>query len=83
MYCSTVYPLHAQEPISVKLGEQRVRKGTGPRRHVLEEDTFMYVPVLKTLKTLLQNDLIIAEVCTHVVFHEWSAILVGTPATCE
>ena len=52
-----------QEPVRVKLGEQRVWKGTGSKRRcVLEEDTFMYIPVLNTLETLLQNDSILAEV---------------------
>ena len=52
-----------QEPVRVKLGEQRVWKGTGSKRRcVLEEDTFMYIPLLNTLETLLQNDSILAEV---------------------
>ncbi len=51
----------------MKLGEQHVWKGTGSKRRcVVQENTFVYIPVLKTLETLLQNDSILAEVYTYV-----------------
>ena len=33
-------------------------------RAVIEEQTMMYVPILQMLQVLLQNEAVVAEVCT-------------------
>lgn len=45
------------------LGERRVWRGQGRKRKcVSKKDTFMYIPLLSTLQSLLQNRDILAEV---------------------
>ena len=45
------------------LGSSRKAKGIGAKRQLVEkEDSFMYVPVLKTLEVLLNSDVVLAEV---------------------
>ncbi len=53
-----------QEPVRVTLGEKRVWKGRGQKRQCVEVcDTFMYIPLLKTIQVLLQNSSVVAQVC--------------------
>lgn len=57
------YVCCVQDPECVLLGEKRVWKGKGnKRRYVVKKDHAMYVPVLKTLQTLMKNEAIYAEV---------------------
>lgn len=52
-----------QDPVRVPLGETYVWKGKGSKRRcVVNKDHAMYVPVLKTLQTLMKNEAIYAEV---------------------
>ena len=52
-----------QDPECVKLGERRAWKGVGmKRRCVSKDDQAMYVPVLKTLQSILKNEAICVEV---------------------
>lgn len=52
-----------QEPEKVVLGTTREYKGTGAKRRCVEkEEIMMYVPILKTLDVILQNETILAEV---------------------
>ena len=45
------------------LGIRRKAKGLGAKRQVVEEDeSFMYIPILETLQTLLNDDAILPEV---------------------
>ena len=50
-------------PIKVVLGTRRKAKGVGAKRHLVEaEESFMYVPILESLQTLLNNDTVLTEV---------------------
>lgn len=52
-----------QEPERVVLGKIRKYKGIGAKRRCVEKDeTMHYVPVLKTLDVILQNETVLAEV---------------------
>ena len=52
-----------QEPERVVLGKTRKYKGIGAKRRCVEKDeTMHYVPVLKTLDVILQNETVLAEV---------------------
>ena len=52
-----------QEPVTVKLGERHVWKGSGcSRKLVTKVDTFIYIPILQTLQALLSNKAIMSEV---------------------
>ena len=65
--CITLYRL-TQEPVRVHLGERHVWKGSGDKRRcVTKADHFMYVPVLKTLESLLKNDAVLSEVCPFII----------------
>ena len=45
------------------LGTKRKYKGFVPKRRIIEKDEcFVYVPVLKTLQTLLKNETVLSEV---------------------
>ena len=45
---------------------RRKAKGLGAKRQLVEEqESFMYVPILETLQTLLNDDSILAEVQVH------------------
>ena len=46
--------------MKVVLGTKRKYKGFGPKRGIIE--CFVYVPVLKTLQTLLNNESVLSEV---------------------
>ena len=53
-----------QMPIKVVLGTRRKAKGLGAKRRFVEvEESFMYVLILETLQTLLNNDTVLTEVC--------------------
>ena len=53
-----------QMPIKVVLGTRRKAKGLGTKRQLVEvEEGFVYVPILETLQTLLNNDTVLTEVC--------------------
>lgn len=53
-----------QEPVRVSLGTRRVWKGNGSkRRYVEKEDEMVYIPLLESLKSLLQNKQVLSEVC--------------------
>ena len=48
----------------VTLGQQHVWKGTGVKRKcILKDDDIIYIPVLKTLEGLFQNEAILSKVC--------------------
>ena len=50
-------------PVKVVLRVNRRAKGLGAKRRLVEEEeSFMYVPVLETLQTLLNDEAILAEV---------------------
>lgn len=52
-----------QDPVKIVLGTRRVQKGHGRKRRLVEkEDTLVYVPILKTLQVILNDDGILAEV---------------------
>ena len=47
----------------ITLGERRVWKGVGSKRRcVVKTDDAFYVPVLKTLENMLNNETILGEV---------------------
>ena len=49
--------------MKVVLGTNRRAKGSGAKRCLVEEEeSFMYVPMLETLQTLLNDETILAEV---------------------
>ena len=53
-----------QSPVTVKLGTKRKAKGLGQKRRIIEkEESFVYIPLLQSLQALLQNDMVLAEVC--------------------
>ena len=57
----------------ISLGERNVWKGRGSsRKLVVKKDEMYYVPLLKTLESLLQNETIIAEVCWCEVFNVYN-----------
>ena len=50
-------------PVKVVLGTRRKAKGLGAKCQLVEvEDSFMYVPILETLQTLLNNQTVLEEV---------------------
>ena len=52
-----------QMPEKIVLGTILKPQGTGDKRRVVKKDeTMMYIPILKTLELLLQNDSMLAEV---------------------
>ncbi len=52
-----------QEPVAIELGSSIQPVGTGVKMRLCEvKDTFQYVPLLKCLKLLLQNQKICDEV---------------------
>ena len=52
-----------QEPRSVVLGTHRKWKGSGEnRRYKTVEDKMIYIPLLETLRSLLENDTVMSEV---------------------
>ena len=61
MYIKVSYII--QEPVRVLLGERRQWKGRGSKRRcVIKRDEVMYIPLLDTLQSLLNNESILAEV---------------------
>ena len=47
----------------VVLGTCRKAKGLGTKRRLVEEEeSFMYIPLLETLQTLLKDDTVLTEV---------------------
>lgn len=59
---TTVF-LYIKMPLKIVLGKVRKPKGIGSKRRLIEkEESFMYVPVLKTLETLLNSDVVLVEV---------------------
>ena len=53
-----------QLPVTVVLRTERKAKGLGSKRRLVEkEESYVYIPILQTLETLLQNDMVLAEVC--------------------
>ena len=57
------YVHELQEPEKIVLGTIREYKGIGAKRRCIEkEEIMMYVPILKTLDLILQNETILAEV---------------------
>ena len=60
-YTSFVF---VKEPVKITLGVVRKPHGRGSKRRLVEKDEgFVYVPLLKTLETLLMDDGVMAEVC--------------------
>lgn len=56
--------IYIQEPTKIKMGTRRVYRGHGRKRRLRDiTDTMVYVPLLKTLKILLQDEGIYTEVC--------------------
>ena len=68
LFLSPTPLFHFQEPVSIALGEQRVLKGSGPKRRcVVEKDNLIYVLLLVTLQSLLQNEGVLSEVrCLYI-----------------
>lgn len=61
--CSVVF-FHFKQPLEICLGEVRKRRGTGRKsRIVTVQETMIYVPILKTLEVLLNNETVLTEVC--------------------
>lgn len=59
-----------QMPEKIVLGTILKPQGTGAKRRVVKKDeTMMYIPILKTLESLLQNDSVLAEVLYIIVVH--------------
>lgn len=57
--------LQLQEPVKITLGTQRKPVGRGSKRRLVEkEEGFVYIPILQTLETLLDDEGIMAEVST-------------------
>jgi len=53
----------------VVLGERRVWKGWGAKRNcVTEQDCLMYIPILETIQSLLNNSAVLSEVCEHLLW---------------
>ena len=49
--------------MEIILGSCSVWKGSGTKRRcVVEDDGFMYVPLLQSLQALLRNDAVLTEV---------------------
>lgn len=47
----------------MELGSQHVVEGTGERRRIVrEKDAFTYVPLLKSIESMLQDEAILEEV---------------------
>ena len=59
----------SQMPVKVVLGTRRKAKGLGAKRQLVEvEDSFMYVPILETIQTLLNNQTVLEEVrCVYIM----------------
>lgn len=52
-----------KEPRTVVLGSVRKAKGMGAKRRVVEiDETMIYIPILETLRILLENEAVMAEV---------------------
>lgn len=64
-----------QEPERVVLGKTRKYKGIGVKRRCVEKDeTMHYVPVLKTLDVILQNETVLAEVSDLNIFINYNYV---------
>ena len=61
-----------QEPRSVVLGIESKWKGIGEnRKYTRIEEKMVYIPVLETLQTLLEDETIMSEVlCTSIIIRE-------------
>ena len=58
---------NTQEPKKIKLGAQRIFRGHGRKRRLVEvTDTLVYVPLLKTIEMLFKDEGIYTEV--HILF---------------
>lgn len=54
---------HTQEPTKIKLGAKWMSRGHGRKRRLVQvTDTLVYVPLLKTIETLLKDEGIFTEV---------------------
>ena len=65
LYVCLCYVRNAiQEPVAIKLGTDRKWKGHGKKRKYQEVDeTMMYIPLQKTIQTMLEDKTILNEVC--------------------
>ena len=56
--------MHLQEPQEIKIGEPyHVSRFSGPKRRLVEtHDTYQYVPLLHTLRTLLSDNTVLDEI---------------------
>jgi len=55
-----------QEPKKIKLGTTRIHRGHGRKRRLVGvADTLVYVPLLKTIETMLMDEGIYTEVSAH------------------
>ena len=59
-----------QEPVNKTLGSRHVVKGFGAQQQIVEKvDTFVYIPILSTLQSLMMNGQFYSEVQhTHTVY---------------
>ena len=61
-----VYIILYWEPEKIVLGTTREHKGFGAKRRCVEkEETMMYVPILKSLNVILQDETILVEDIKH------------------
>ena len=57
--------IHLQEPQTVLLGTERQWIGSGEKRSYVEvRDEMIYVPILETIQSLLNNGNVSKQVCT-------------------
>ena len=67
-----LYNFILQEPVEVQVGSSHyITRQTGSqRRKVLERDNFYYIPILSTLKQILQMSFLWQwmEACTYMIF---------------
>lgn len=68
MYARSICLNVPQEPVKITLGTERKPKGTGAKQRVVEIDECMvYVPILKILEFLYQNELVTNEMNINIV----------------
>lgn len=62
-----------QEPKKIKLGTTRIHRGHGRKRRLVGvADTLVYVPLLKTIETMLMDE----GICTEVSAHAHAVLLI-------
>ena len=68
MYTCTC-TMYIQDPVKIVLGTERKAKGIGHKRKCVEvEETMVYIPLIDTLRVLLGNHTVVAEVRNFVTY---------------